>query len=50
MFLNKIDLLEEKISKGRRLEDLIDSMDPKHYYYEILQTFKTFDKPKGRWL
>ena len=48
IFLNKIDLLAEKITNGKTLDMLIDGMDPQHPYYDMVKGFYDFHKPKGK--
>lgn len=45
LFINKIDVLEEKVSEGKSLNTLVDEMDPENRYYELFRAFKTF-QPK----
>ena len=47
LFINKIDLLEEKIRAGHTLDDLINNMDPNNVFYNLFAQYKNFPKPKG---
>ena len=49
IFINKIDILEEKISNGKSFRDFVDSVDKKHPYYQLLQQYHSFGKIRGNY-
>ena len=47
LFINKIDLLEEKINSGKSLDMLLDVIPPDNPYNDLFQSFRNFSKAKG---
>ena len=47
IFFNKIDVLEEKVTSGKKFGTFVDSLDSSCKYQDIFQDYNTFDKPKG---
>ena len=47
LFINKIDLLEEKIRHGKTLDMLIDKLDDDNPYKEQLELYPSWPGPNG---
>ena len=48
LFINKVDILQGKISSGIAFGDFINSVDEANPYYKRLQKFHSLAKIKGR--
>ncbi len=44
LFLNKIDVLQEKLQAGHTLDNLVQSVSPDHILYGRLQNYSTFSE------
>lgn len=47
LFLNKIDLLEEKIRHGKTLKMLTDRLEPDNAYRDQFELYHDWEGPKG---
>lgn len=47
LFINKIDLLEEKVQQGKRLSMVMDKLEEDSPYRENFQKFSTYRGPSG---
>ena len=48
LFINKIDLLEEKVNEGKSLDLLLDRIPKSNPYYHLFNTFSTYAKPTSK--
>ena len=47
LFINKIDLLEEKIQQGKRLSMVMDKLEEDSPYRDHFQKFSSYGGPSG---